>query len=55
MDQRNNDLKSALMVSLSCEGYYEDGDDPTDPDGGGIEFEVFEVQIQDDPMQATML
>ena len=43
------------MVSLSCEGYYEDGDDPTDPDGGGIEFEVFEVQIQDDPMQAQML
>ena len=43
------------MVSLSCEGYYEDGDDPTDPDGGGIEFEVLEVRIQDDPMQAQML
>jgi len=54
-DRRERDLPIRLMVSLCCEGYYEDGDDPTDPGGGGIEFEVFEIQIQDDPMQATML
>jgi hypothetical protein len=54
-DPKERRLAIALMVSLYCEGYYEDGDDPTDPDGGGIEFEVFEVRIQDDPMQATML
>jgi hypothetical protein len=54
-DPKERRLAIALMVSLSCEGYYEDGDDPTDPDVQGIEFEVFEVQIQDDPMQATML
>ena len=54
-DPKERRLAIALMVSLSCEGYYEDGDDPTDPDVRGIEFEVFEVQIQDDPMQAEML
>jgi hypothetical protein len=57
-DRRERGLPIRLMVSLCCEGWwpdYEDGDDPTDPDVGGIEFEVFEVQIQDDPMQAEML
>ena len=54
-DPKERRLAIALMVSLYCEGYYEDGDDPTDPDGGGIEFELLEVRIQDDPMQATML
>jgi hypothetical protein len=54
-DPKERRLAIALMVSLYCEGYYEDGDDPTDPAGGGIEFELSEVRIQDDPMQATML
>ena len=54
-DPKERHVAIALMVSLYYEGYYEDGDDPTDPDGGGIEFEMFEIQIQDDPMQATML
>ena len=54
-DPKERRLAIALMVSLYYEGYYEDGDDPTDPDGGGIEFELLEVRIQDDPMQATML
>jgi len=54
-DPKERRLAIALMVSLYCEGYYEDGDDPTDPDVRAVEFELFEIQIQDDPIQATML
>ena len=57
-DPKERRLAIAVMVSLCCEGWwpdYEDGDDPTDPDVRAVKFEVFEVQIQDDPMQAEML
>ena len=34
---------------------YEEGEHREDTDVRGVEFELFEIQIQDDPMQAEML
>ena len=56
-DRRERRLPIRLMVSLACEAFwpnYEDGDDPTDPDVRGVDFDLFEVQIQD-PIQAEMI
>ena len=57
-DPKERRLAIALMVSLCCEGEwpdYEEGEHREDVDVRGVEFELFEIQIQDDPIQATML
>ena len=57
-DPKERRLAIALMVSLCCEGWwpdYKDDEDREDVDVRGVEFELFEIQIQDDPMQAEML
>jgi len=46
-----------LLVTLYIDGFwpnYESGDDPNDPDVRGVDFDVFEIQIQD-PIQAELL
>jgi len=56
-DRRERRLPIRLMVSLACEAFwpnYEDGDDPTNPAVRGVDFDLFEVQIQN-PIQAEML
>ena len=57
-DPKERRLAIALMVSLCCDGWwpdYEEGEHREDTDVPGVEFELFEIQIQDDPMQAEML
>ena len=56
-DRKERRIPIRLMVSLACEAFwpnYEDGDDPTNPAVRGVDFDLFEVQIQN-PIQAEML
>ena len=42
-------------LTVRCRRAIEEGEHREDTDVPGVEFELFEIQIQDDPMQAEML
>jgi hypothetical protein len=42
-------------LTVRCRRAIEEGEHREDTDIRSVEFELFEIQIQDDPMQAEML